>query len=254
MRKADRLFQVVNLIRVHQPITAKNLAMRLGVSIRTIYRYIDDLSLGGIPIYGEPGVGYAMHKNFELPPLALNHNELEVLALSLDMLSTSVGGKVQVAAQALLAKIEAASPLSSRTTSEKKIFSMTATPQAEQTASWEVINAAIQLNAAVCITYLSLKGKTSIRKIFPLGLFYWGGKWTVGAWCCIRETYRDFRVDRILDIQAIPNSTCQITRATLADYKRHQALTWETMFLEPTDKTVSVSTVHSGVSSTTQGS
>lgn len=57
MRKADRLFQLVNLIRTHQPITAERLAERIGVSVRTIYRYIDDLSISGIPVYGESGIG-----------------------------------------------------------------------------------------------------------------------------------------------------------------------------------------------------
>ncbi|MEE1920209.1 HTH domain-containing protein, partial [Pseudomonas asiatica] len=69
MRKADRLFQLVNLIRVHQPISAERLASRIGVSVRSIYRYIDDLSFSGIPIYGTAGVGYALDADFEMPPL-----------------------------------------------------------------------------------------------------------------------------------------------------------------------------------------
>ena len=104
MRKANRLFQVVNLIRVHQPITAARLAERLGVSVRTIYRYIDDLSLGDIPIYGEPGIGYSMHKDFELPPLTLSEDELEALTLSVSMLSRSTGYELSAAAKLLLSK------------------------------------------------------------------------------------------------------------------------------------------------------
>lgn len=241
-RKADRLFQIVNLIRVHQPITASDLATRLGVSTRTIYRYVDDLSLSGIPIYGEPGVGYALHKNFELPPLALNANELEILVLSLEMLSTSVGGKAQATAQALLAKIEAAAPLTSRTTFEKKIFSMVTTPQATQGGCWEALRTAIRLTAAVQITYLSLQNETTTREVHPLGLFYWGGKWTMGAWCCVRNAYRDFRVDRIINVQAVNGSVCRNGRVSLADYMRHQASAWEEKISKPTDTTLSVVT------------
>lgn len=240
VRKADRLFQIINLIRVHQPITANDLAARLGVSTRTIYRYVDDLSLSGIPIYGEPGVGYAVHKNFELPPLALNASELEILILSLDMLSTSVGGEAQATAQALLAKIEAAVPSGSRATSTKRIFSMVATPQAEQGECWEALRTAIGLTAAVQISYLSLRNETTTRQVLPLGLFYWGGKWTAGVWCCARKAYRDFRVDRILNVQAVNDSVCRNDWVSLADYMRHQAAAWEENISEPTDTTLSV--------------
>lgn len=240
MRKADRLFQIVNLIRVHQPITANGLAARLGVSTRTIYRYVDDLSLSDIPIYGEPGVGYAIHGNFELPPLALNTSEQEILALSLDMLSTSVGGKARASAQALLAKIEAATPLGSHATSNKKIFSMVTSPQAIQVKCWENLRTAIKLTVAVQITYLSLRNETTTRDVLPLGLFYWGGKWTTGTWCCVKKEYRDFRVDRIINVQDANGLVCRNDSVSLADYMRHQASTWEDNIVKPTDTTLSV--------------
>jgi len=78
MRKADRLFHLTNLIRVKQPITADEIAEEMGVSVRTVYRYIDDLSVGGIPIYGIKGIGYQLHENYEL--LLHNHNKAEINA------------------------------------------------------------------------------------------------------------------------------------------------------------------------------
>jgi len=60
VQKSDRLFQLTNILRRHQPLTAKQLAEKLMVSERTIYRYVDDLSISGIPVYGEPGVGYRL--------------------------------------------------------------------------------------------------------------------------------------------------------------------------------------------------
>lgn len=240
VRKADRLFQIVNLIRVHQPITASELAARLGVSTRTIYRYVDDLSLSDIPIYGEPGVGYVIHQDFELPPLALNSNELEVLTLSLDMLSTSVGGEAQATAQALLVKIKAAAPLGSRAMLDKKLFSMVANPQSAQGECWEVLRGAIKLTAIVQITYLSLRDEVTTRNVLPLGLFYWGGKWTVGTWCCVRKAYRDFRVDRIVRVQPSSGSLCRDgTVGGLSDYIRHQTSAWEKNVFKPTDTTLS---------------
>lgn len=95
MRKADRLFQVVNLIRTHQPITAQQLAERIGVSVRTIYRYIVDISITGIPVYGESGIGYLMDEDFELPPLTLNQDELAALMLGVEMLSRATGSTLR---------------------------------------------------------------------------------------------------------------------------------------------------------------
>lgn len=63
-----------------QPITADQIAGELGVSVRTVYRYIDDLSVSGIPIYGTAGVGYQLHEDFELPPLNLTEKEIDALA------------------------------------------------------------------------------------------------------------------------------------------------------------------------------
>jgi predicted DNA-binding transcriptional regulator YafY len=197
VRKAERLFQVVNLIRVYQPITAKKLSEHIGVSIRTIYRYIDDLSLGGIPIYGEAGIGYSMEENFELPPLNLTSTELEALTLSIDLLTQSVGDDLSVAARSLLAKINAVLPSAIQGKNEARILSLTKYYSLEHMLYWDRLRRAILEYQAVHISYLSLSQELSEREIFPLGLFYWGGKWTVGAWCTLRHGYRDFRVDRI---------------------------------------------------------
>lgn len=110
MRKAERLFQLVNLIRAHQPITAEQLAQRIGVSVRSIYRYIDDLSLSGIPLYGEPGRGYALQADFELAPLTLSQDEIAALMLGVEMLSKSTGVALAAAARSLLSKIGAVLP------------------------------------------------------------------------------------------------------------------------------------------------
>ncbi|WP_248764613.1 helix-turn-helix transcriptional regulator [Pseudomonas protegens] len=107
MRKADRLFQLVNLIRVHQPIPAERLVSRVGVSVRSIYRYIDDLSFSGIPIHGTAGVGYALDADFEMPPLTLNKLELDALMPEMEMLSACADNDLSAAARMLLSKISA---------------------------------------------------------------------------------------------------------------------------------------------------
>lgn len=221
MRKADRLFQMVNLIRVHQPITAQALADRLDVSVRTVYRYIDDVSLSGIPVYGEPGLGYAMHKDFELPPLALSADELEALVLSVGLLTRAVGHELSAAARSLLSKIQAVAPDSAGARAQHAICSLAAPYSDHHKHCWDRLRTAIAQGHCVELAYLSLQDEASQREVFPLGLFYWGGKWTLGAWCALRQGYRDFRVDRITSVRASPRVMPVDAGISLAAYMAH---------------------------------
>lgn len=200
MRKADRLFQLVNLIRSHQPITAEQLAERIGVSIRTIYRYIDDLSVSGIPVYGEPGIGYVMDEDFELPPLTLNQDEIAALMLGVEILSRSTGNDLAAAAKTLLSKIGAVLPPQSFDPTRTPIRALGDILTDQSLRHWNNLYRAIQQQQAIRIVYLSLSEQLSQRIVFPLGLFYWGEKWTVGTWCILRNSYRDFRIDRIINL------------------------------------------------------
>src|SRR2546423_8477713 len=77
MRRADRLFQIVQFLRGRRLTTAAFLAGRLGVSPRTVYRDVRDLSLSGVPVEGEAGVGYRLRAGFDVPPLMFTPNEIE---------------------------------------------------------------------------------------------------------------------------------------------------------------------------------
>ena len=105
MRKADKLFQLTNIVRAKQPITANEIAEELDVSVRTVYRYIDDLSVSGIPIYGTAGLGYQLTNQFELPPLNLTENELDALLIGVKMVSGWTGDDLSSSAKSLAAKI-----------------------------------------------------------------------------------------------------------------------------------------------------
>ncbi len=226
MRKADRLFQIVNLIRVHQPITAQALADRLEVSVRSIYRYIDDISLSGIPVYGEPGVGYAMHRHFELPPLSLSADELAALTLSVNMLSRAAGHELGQAARSLLAKIEAVAPEPVTPDAQAAIRSMAEPLSNAQRRHWDLLRCAIGKRQVIHMTYRSLSEQATTREVLPLGLFYWGGKWTTGAWCLLRQAYRDFRVDLIESAHAVTHAPCVPAAIQLDAYMQHRADNW----------------------------
>lgn len=203
MRKSDRLFQLTNILRKHQPLTAQQLAEKLMVSERTIYRYVDDLSASGIPIYGEPGIGYRLVEGFELPPLHLSREELEALITGVSFTASLTGKDLAASAQSLLAKIEAVLPNSANMISdeERVVRVPTLYRDAKIHQTWSKVHSAIESKRRLTITYRSLSDVETARVVIPLGLFYWGGKWTLGCWCELRHAYRDLRLDRIAELK-----------------------------------------------------
>ena len=85
-RRADRLFQIVQILRGRRLTTAALLAERLGVSERTVYRDIRDLSLSGVPVEGEAGSGYRLLAGYDLPPLMLTTKESEAMIAAIRLL------------------------------------------------------------------------------------------------------------------------------------------------------------------------
>src|SRR5205085_5312646 len=110
MRRADRLFQIVTKLRRRGAVTAAQLAEALVVSERTIYRDVRDLVLSGVPIQGEAGVGYALPRGFDLPPLMFTEEEIEALVLGARMVQAWADKRLARAAEDALAKIEQALP------------------------------------------------------------------------------------------------------------------------------------------------
>jgi len=203
MRRADRLFQITQILRNRRTVTAKQLSERLEVSERTIYRDIQDLSLSGIPVEGEAGVGYMLRHSLDIPPMMFNADELEALILGVKMLKTWSGNELSQSAQSALDKIEAILPEElKQNLYSQKLFVPEFLISNQHQANFEALRQAINHQYCIEINYQAINGKKSTRKLEPLGLYYWGKIWTLVAWCQLRKAFRVFRVDLI---QAIRN-------------------------------------------------
>src|SRR2546421_8380910 len=119
MRRADRLFQIVQFLRGRRLTTAAFLADRLGVSLRTVYRDVRDLSLSGVPVEGEAGVGYRLKAGFDVPPLMFTLDEIESLAVGARMVEAWGGPVLAESARTAMEKIVAALPAERRIAVEK---------------------------------------------------------------------------------------------------------------------------------------
>ncbi|PHV12359.1 helix-turn-helix transcriptional regulator [Chitinimonas sp. BJB300] len=194
MRRADRLFQIVQFLRGRRLTTARWLADRLEVSERTVYRDVRDLCLSGVPIEGEAGVGYVLRHKLDLPPLMFDREELAALRLGAEMVVAWSDPQLARAAEAALAKIRSELPTD-------MLHGMTpmhapAIP-GQHEAAFAPLRNAIDKQKIVRLYYRKPDGQADQRDIWPLGLFFWGKVWTLVAWCELRNAHRQFRLDRI---------------------------------------------------------
>ncbi|MDQ2090586.1 helix-turn-helix transcriptional regulator [Marimonas arenosa] len=199
MRRADRLFQIVQYLRGSRLVTAEQLAGRLEVSRRTIYRDVADLIGSGVPIEGEAGMGYVMRAGYDLPPLMFTSDEVAALVAGARLVRAWGGAAMAEAAQEALVKIEAVLPEAARTKAAQVPVHAMQTPDMteELRARLDRLEAMAETHEAAKISYCDEAGEESRRVIRPLGLFFWGKVWTLVAWCELRNDFRMFRLDRI---------------------------------------------------------
>ncbi len=181
--------------------TAKQLAEKMQVSERTIYRDIQSLILSGMDIRGEAGVGYLLHPSSEIPPLMFSKRELEALVLGIRLLKACADDELVSAANAAQGKIKAALPERIALELEKKstTFLVPAYKRRDNIRFSEQLREAIDNRNVVLLKYRDQAEIESTRTIRPLGLMFWGEAWTVVAWCELRWAYRLFRLDRVQD-------------------------------------------------------
>ena len=179
-------------------MTARRLAEKLQVSERTIYRDVRDLQLSGMPIEGEPGIGYLLRQDFDIPPLMFTRSEIEALVLGARMVKAWGGNEQGEAATQALHKIEAVLPADLRDRVEQTLlYALNFRVTEELKRSVDELNHAASDRKFVEFDYAREDGEKSHRRVRPLGLYFWGGTWTLASWCEMRKDFRNFRVDRL---------------------------------------------------------
>ncbi|HSV29359.1 MAG TPA: YafY family protein [Candidatus Omnitrophota bacterium] len=221
MRRADRLFQIVQCLRGGRMVTARDLAQRLEVSERTIYRDMRDLMATGVPIDGEAGVGYVLRGGFDIPPLMFTRDELEAVLLGVRMVQAWAGAQLVEAAAEAMAKIESVVPEPLRDSlSRSRVYAPDFSLPRELRVLLDQTRDAIGARRVVRIDYAREDGTMSSRTCRPLGLHFWGKVWTLASWCELRQEFRTFRLDRIQRLAAQDRTFRDEPGRTLADFMR----------------------------------
>jgi predicted DNA-binding transcriptional regulator YafY len=203
MARADRLFRLLQAMRVlPAPVTAARLAEETGMSQRSIYRDIDSLRAAGARIEGERGFGYTLTEDYALPPQTFDRMEIEALALGLAEVRHMGDPALAEAAMAVLAKVAATLP----TDREQQLFhavSWVYRPDARfAAADMGQLRRACWDERALRIRYADKGDAVTDRVIWPLAVVYAERSLVVLAWCCLRQDFRMFRPERMLDLVA----------------------------------------------------
>jgi predicted DNA-binding transcriptional regulator YafY len=198
LRRADRLFEIIQHLRRKPTVRARDLGESLEVSERTIYRDIRDLIASGVPIEGEAGVGYVLRAGFDLPPLMFKETEIEALVLGARIVESWADNELAEAATDAIAKIEAVIP--ERLRGYMANTALLAPPMHFMepiTFDLAELRRAVRGQIKVHFRYTDVVGQGSERTVRPLSLAYFGPVWVLAGWCELREDFRTFRLDRM---------------------------------------------------------
>jgi len=223
MRRTDRLFEIIQILRDGKLHRAQDIAARLEVSTRTIYRDMDTLVASGVPVEGERGVGYMVREQISLPPLTLTPEELEALNLGMAIVAEAADPDLKAAAQSLAAKVDAVLP--EQTIAEADAWKFAVYPFADAArgfAHMPTLRSAIKARQKLRLSYRRIDGTLTQRTIRPLHMEYWGRVWTLTAWCETREDFRVFRVDLIKEAAALPELFVDEPGKRLKDYQPYK--------------------------------
>ncbi|MCL6706399.1 YafY family transcriptional regulator [Pseudomonas sp. R2.Fl] len=200
MRKASRLFEIIQILKLsRRVVTAAEIAERLEVTVRSIYRDIAALQAMRVPIEGERGLGYILRPGFDLPPLMFDHEEAEAILLGLALLDRTGDAELKQAARRVGRKIAAAVPEPLR----RDLFSAPLYAWGQPAAAPEgtdmaALRRAIRDEQVLDMRYRDEQGAETRRGVRPIALIYYSGWMTLVGWCELRQAIRNFRTDRIV--------------------------------------------------------
>jgi predicted DNA-binding transcriptional regulator YafY len=205
MRRADRLFQIIQILRRStRPVTAAALAEELEISKRTLYRDVADLIGQRVPIEGEAGLGYLLATDYDMPPLMLTPDEIEAVMLGAQWVAGRSDKILSNAARDVVAKIAAVIPERLRPfVLEPSVGAKPTIGEPEESIDTSILRSAIRNGVKLRLRYRSEAGEETERTVWPVILGYAETSRLLVAWCELRQSFRHFRTDRIIEAEML---------------------------------------------------
>jgi predicted DNA-binding transcriptional regulator YafY len=223
MTKTERLFELTLLLRSRRTaITAEAIAELMQVSLRTVYRDVQSLIMAGVPVTGEPGVGYLIRPGNHLPPLLFTPDEVQALIVGCRMVQAFTDKDLAQGARAAEVKIRSVLTEPLKHHAEQQPYRI---PIMESDDPLREIHGrlrrACEQRRKILVLYRDEKQLESRRTLWPLAMVGWSGRWTLLAWCELRRDYRNFRFDRFEYLEELEDRFTPTEHISLAHYMRH---------------------------------
>lgn len=205
MRRAERLFQIIQILRAHRgAVTGKVLADELEISLRTLYRDMAELMAQRVPITGEAGTGYVLEDGYDMPALMLTPDELEAAALGATLVAAQADPSLARAARDLVTKLSASIPEELRPiVLDAGVRSVAPAVQNSEAFDGAELRQAIRTRSKLALRYVDQKEVVTDRVIWPLLIAYLGRVRYIVGWCETRQGLRNFRTDRVRALTAL---------------------------------------------------
>nr|WP_298686993.1 YafY family protein [uncultured Dongia sp.] len=197
--RSNRLFAIIQALRrARRPVTSADLAEKLEVTARTIYRDIAALQSMRVPIEGEAGIGYVMRAGFDLPPLMFNADEVEAIVVGMALLRRTGDKGLLDAAESVRGKIASVLPVDDgRRIDAGNLHVSSWGVKASAAIDLKAVRRAIRDEQKLLISYRNEQGASGSRTVQPLAIVYYVEVVVLAAWCERKRDFRHFRLDRI---------------------------------------------------------
>ncbi len=228
MNKFDRVISTMVLLQSGPVITAADIADRYGISLRTVYRDIATLKNAGIPIIGDPGIGYSLMDGYRLPPMSFNEGETAALLTAEKLIGKMTDPATQEHYTAALTKIRAILRSSERETIDILDDSIIISNNeiSKKQSYLQTLLKCIPSKNLVQINYQKANGVTSERIVEPVGCYNHNNSWYLMAYCQLKEDYRTFKLDRITQLSRMQQQFNRV-HISLKDYIDQQDQSWK---------------------------
>jgi predicted DNA-binding transcriptional regulator YafY len=209
VNRIDRISAILIHLQSRRIVKASELAERFNISLRTVYRDIRTLEEAGVPLAGEAGIGYSIVKGYHLPPVVFTEDEAIALLTSHKLASELTDDLTEKSGSSAMYKIRSVLESLNKEKiheldSKMKVLRNPNIPKNNFNSPLNLITKAVLNKNKLTIRYTSNHSlEENTRTIEPIGIWFLGGRWHLMAYCELRKDYRNFRLDRMQDIQIL---------------------------------------------------
>lgn len=221
MNRTDRLVSMVMLLQSRRVITAAQMAEHFEITERTVYRDLAALGEAGVPVVGEAGVGYSLMSGYHLPPVMFSPPEAFALVTGGLLAERMTDASMREVIRSAIGKVTAVLPatLQARVDRLRRTMVVRGQLPARGAVPLGAVQTAIAEGRVLRLRYRgATRAEVADRTVEPLGLVFYLDHWHLIAWCRLRDDVRDFRVDRILQCDPLPESAPPRPGFDLADH------------------------------------